>query len=220
MRTITVLLPLLISISGCAEEEVAEPSATDAVVPSMDLSGDSTQGVQDASDRNAVDTAVVDAHSPDTGGPPGDVPTRGGGDSSPPGGCAYPLVTLQTGKDTECTGGNTHQWPIGMAESDCHGWSAVDTSGSGHDNSASAIACNEDGSFSFTQYAGNLTCSGSGTVKTFYPEVCQQDIPPVLHTKATNLACCTDLAHPDCVVGAPSVSIPGGAVTLNGQACP
>lgn len=103
----------------------------------------------------------------------------------------------------------------------CHGWSAVDTTWSGHDSSANTIVCNvEDSSFSCTQPVGNLTWSGSGTVKAFFPEVCQQDIPPVLHTKAINLACCADLEGPDYVVDAPSVSIAGGTVTLNLEVCP
>ena len=140
-----------------------------------------------------------------------------GGDTVSP--CIYPLVELQTGKDAACGGGNVHSWPIGMAATDCHGWTAVDTSGKAHHNSANAIGCDADGAFSFTQYAGNLDCSGSGTLKTFFAGVCQQDIPPVLHTKATNLACCSDMEHPDCVVGMPSVSVPGGLVSLNGNAC-
>jgi hypothetical protein len=133
--------------------------------------------------------------------------------------CAFPLVELQTGRSTDCAGGNSHFWPIGMGPNDCHGWSAVDPSGREHDNSANAIGCNSDGSFTFTQFAGNLSCEGTGTVKTFSPDVCQQDIPPVLYTNAVNLACCEGIDHPDCITGSPSVSVPGGAVFLNGVIC-
>jgi hypothetical protein len=106
-----------------------------------------------------------------------------------------------------------------MAETDCHGWGAEDTSGSTHNNSANTIQCNADGSFSFTQYAGNLDCSGTGTRKTFFQDVCEQDIPPNLYTLGINLSCCTDPTGPDCEVGNPSVTVPGGQVFLNGEAC-
>jgi len=133
--------------------------------------------------------------------------------------CAFPLVVLQTGKSPQCGGGNVHQWPIGMAADDCHGWSAMDSRGGQHHNSANGIGCEPDGVFRFTQFAGNLDCSGTGTLKVFSPGQCQQDIPPVLYTEAVNLACCEDIAHPECLTGVPSVTVPGGAVFLNGEAC-
>ena len=133
--------------------------------------------------------------------------------------CVFPLVALQTGKDSTCSGGNIHLWPIGMAPTDCHGWSAVAPNGEAHENSANGIGCKPDGSFTFTQYAGNLVCSGTGTVKTYVAGVCQQDIPPTLYTRAINLTCCTEPEHPDCVEGLPSVTVPGGQVWLNGQSC-
>lgn len=71
-------------------------------------------------------------------------------------GCTFPLVMLQTGKDSECGGGNIHAWPVGMDSDDCHGWAAYDTEGKLHENSANNITCNPDGTFSFTQFAGTL----------------------------------------------------------------
>ena len=73
--------------------------------------------------------------------------------------CSAPLVTIQTGGDTSCKGGNTHTWPVGIPATDCHGWQSPDTVGREHNNSASNIQCNGDGTFSFVQYAGNLDCS-------------------------------------------------------------
>ena len=134
-------------------------------------------------------------------------------------GCNAPLVSLQTGQDSTCSGGNEHVWPVGMGDDYCHGWGATDNSGDSHQNSASAIQCNEDGSFSFNQYAGNLTCSGDGVSKTFYLDVCEQDIPPVLYSIGTDLACCLAPESDECKVGMPSVSVSGGQIFLNGEAC-
>jgi hypothetical protein len=106
-----------------------------------------------------------------------------------------------------------------LASSDCHAWAAADTSGDAHNNSAADIQCNPDGSFSFTQYAGNLDCSGTGVTKTFFPDVCEQDIPPTLYTMAIDLSCCDDPQGADCLVDIPSVTVPGGQVYLNGDLC-
>ena len=88
-----------------------------------------------------------------------------------------------------------------------------------HENSAAAIGCNPDGSFSFTQYAGNLDCSGSGVTKTFLADQCEQDIPPSLYTMAVDLSCCEDPTGSECTRGMPSVSVPNGIVYLNGSPC-
>lgn len=133
--------------------------------------------------------------------------------------CTTPLAKLRTGPNEQCSGGNEHHWPVGMAEADCHGWSAVDPSGREHLNSASGIRCNEDGSFQFTQFAGNLDCSGSGVTKVYVLNMCTQDIPPRLHTLAFDLTCCSEPDSPDCEVGIPLVTVPGGVVYLNGEAC-
>ena len=93
----------------------------------------------------------------------------------------------------------------------------MDPAGRQHDNSARAIQCRADGSFAFTQYAGNLTCQGGGVTKIYKPDTCEQDFPPVLHTKAIDLACCVDPKAPACHWGVPSITVPGGAVFLNGK---
>jgi hypothetical protein len=230
------LLAASLTLVGCGDtdpdSEGTTPTSDVIDAGAAPLDTDETMGMSDAAtepvdgESAAVDSEhMVDGEST----PEADVvaePAPEDADSSvnpeePPSGspCAFPLVELQTAKDPTCAGGNVHSWPIGMAPTACHGWRAVDTSGQPHDNSASAIGCGEDGSFTFTQFAGNLDCSGSGVVKTYTPEACEQDIPPVLYTKAINLACCEDLDHPDCITGLPSVTIPGGQVSLDGALC-
>jgi hypothetical protein len=129
----------------------------------------------------------------------------------------FPLVTLQSGPSGTCAGGNLHRWPVGMDALDCHGWQAVDPTGRVHGNSANSIRCNPDGTFSFTQYAGNLECGGSGVTKTYAPNTCQQDIPPRLHTSAIDLTCCSHPNSDQCKRGVPSVSVPGATIFLNGR---
>ncbi|MFP6662772.1 MAG: hypothetical protein VCC00_01055 [Deltaproteobacteria bacterium] len=106
-----------------------------------------------------------------------------------------------------------------MASGDCHGWTATDPRGDVHENSASAIQCNSDGSFSFTQYAGNLTCDGTGVDKTFVLDECDQDIPPTLYTSATDLTCCTAPESPECLTDVPLVESAGSEIFLNGELC-
>ncbi|MGB0592003.1 MAG: hypothetical protein ACPGU1_20165 [Myxococcota bacterium] len=225
-----LIRPLAVAMTctfmGCGDAATDSTSAAATVDISTDSSAaadladsntaeeatDTPSGAPDGEGQAAVDTAT-ESSSEDTTEerPPEDTPQ-----TSP---CAFPLVELQTAKDPACGGGNLHRWPIGMAGTACHGWRAMDNSGEEHDNSANAIGCGEDGSFTFTQFAGNLDCSGSGVVKTYTADACEQDTPPVLYTKAINLACCESLTHPDCVTGLPSVSIPGGQVFLDGDLC-
>ncbi len=196
---------------GCGDVSEVGESGSDAIVdqgPSADVGDDTAEVAPDTpmEDAGVADTAPGDAAADTPSAPP----------ASP---CSYPLVELRTGQDTSCAGGNSHLWPIGMAAADCHGWSAVDPTGKAHENSANAIGCNADGSFSFTQFAGNLDCQGTGVVKTFVAGACEQDTPPVLYTQAVNLACCSDPSSSDCVTGLPAVSVPGGQVFLNGEPC-
>lgn len=137
--------------------------------------------------------------------------------------CTFPLVKLQTGQDSGCSGGNIHAWPVGMDKDDCHAWESVDTNGRLHQNSANHITCNADGTFSFTQFAGSLTCEGGqgGVTKTYALNSCQQDIPPRLYTKAIDLTCCLQPDSPECQSGVPSVSAQAESSTiyLNGKVC-
>ncbi|MBK9034386.1 MAG: hypothetical protein IPL61_24490 [Myxococcales bacterium] len=151
---------------------------------------------------------------------PGTVADVDGGRDAAATDCAAALVTLQTAQDPTCAGGNEHRWPVGLAPGACHGWRSTDTSGRVHENSASAIGCNADGSFQFTQYAGNLTCAGSGVTKRYAADACTQDTPPNLYTVAVDLTCCTDPTSPACAVGVPSATVPGTTIYLDGLACP
>ena len=138
---------------------------------------------------------------------------------APPGRCTTRLVRLRTGSDSACGGQNAHYWPIGLAATDCHGWRSVDTGGRSHDNSANTIRCNADGSFSFMQFAGNLNCTGTGTVKTYRLNMCAQDTPPSLYTVADDLTCCSAPDSAACTTGNPSVSVAGATIYLNGTTC-
>ena len=133
--------------------------------------------------------------------------------------CDAPLVRLQTSFESTCDGGNEHWWPVGLDPEACHGWGGTDGAAAEHQNSAKDIRCNPDGTFQFTQYAGNLTCQGNGVTKVYALDVCEQDIPPTLYTVATDLACCLDPQSPECTTGTPSVSVPGGVVYLDGEPC-
>ncbi len=191
---ITILATSLL-VGACSSDDTGAPAA-DAALPSIDATADAGASAADAAPPS-IDATV----SP--------MPNR----------CNAPLVRLRTGPNSECAGGNEHRWPIGLAATDCHGWRAVDTEGSQHDNSANGIVCNADGSFSFTQYPGNLACTGTGNLKTYSLNVCEQDTPPRLYTIALDLTCCSNPDSAECRVGAPSVTVPGGAVFLNGTSC-
>lgn len=136
-----------------------------------------------------------------------------------PSSCTFPLVTIQTGSDSSCKGGSTHSYPVGMPTSGCHGWRAIDTTGREHDNSANDIRCNGDGTFSLVQFAGNLTCSGTGVRKIFRPNTCDQDIPPTLYSLPVDLTCCTAPGSSGCKSGIPNVGVPGASIFLNNQLC-
>ena len=133
--------------------------------------------------------------------------------------CIAPLVAIQSGTDSTCKGGETHMWPLELPSSSCHAWQPDDTSGRQHNNSASNIQCNGDGTFSFVQFAGNLECGGTGVLKTYRPNTCARDIPPTLFAIPTDLACCSAPGSAACKRGLPSTSVPGSKVYLNGQLC-
>ena len=194
---------LLMACGAAAPQGPEDATTGDAPRAALDATAGPARDAGTARDSATLDAATPDAQPEDAG-------SR----------CAYPLVELQTGRDPQCSGGNRHLWPVGMAATECHGWRATDPSGRQHENSANAIGCNSDGSFTYTQFAGNLDCRGTGVTKTFMAGVCQQDIPPVLHTLGLNLACCTDPSSPLCVTGVPSVTVPGGTTFLNSTPCP
>ena len=80
------------------------------------------------------------------------------------------------------------------------------------------MKCNSDGSFTFTQYAGNTSCQGSGVVKTAHLNQCEQDIPPTIYTKGVDLECCLNPDSEACndTMGFPRVTVPNSVITMNG----
>ncbi|KAK3268907.1 hypothetical protein CYMTET_22616 [Cymbomonas tetramitiformis] len=133
--------------------------------------------------------------------------------------CSSKLVSAQTGPSSDCSGGNSHFWPIDYESSGCHGWRAEAPDGELHDNSANDMRCNTDGSFSFMQFAGTLVCDGSGTEKSIVLGECHQDKPPTLYTKGTENSCCTDPTSSGCVTDVPYVTQAGATIYLNGELC-
>lgn len=204
MKFKMLFIVLILVVTACGESDApgAEPAETGA----SEASAEDTEDTAETSDDNAGDTAD------DTTGNT----TEDGNPDNP---CAYPLVKLQTGQSQTCDGGNEHHWPIGMDESDCHGWQGMDNSGGVHNNSANTIRCNEDGTFEFTQYAGNLNCEGSGVRKVYSLNTCEQDIPPMLYTVAIDLTCCSEPESPQCATGVPSAGPVGAEISLNGVVC-
>ena len=82
-------------------------------------------------------------------------------------------------KTTDCSGDPvaTNSFPVDP-DAGCYCWP-----GSSGENSADAFACNDDGSFTYTQY-GSLDCGvsdNSPTEKTVYTDRCEQDTPPTLY---------------------------------------
>ena len=105
------------------------------------------------------------------------------------------LVKTYTGANTTCSWQDAspyHLWPVQWAESDCHGWQETDGTGKTHDNSANTVKCNDDGTFEWTQYAGNLTCQGSPVRKVFTLNDCTVDVPDTLRTMLADNNCCTN----------------------------
>ena len=134
------------------------------------------------------------------------------------------MVAVATSSDTTCpVGAPQHWYPVGgepTEPTDCHGWAAKDTAGREHLNSASNLKCNADGSFTLTQYAGDLGCTGTGVEKTFHQARCEQDPLPVLWSWAADLSCCSAPGSAACAnTGTPSVARAGWAIYLNGRAC-
>ena len=111
--------------------------------------------------------------------------------------CTSQLAATQTTSDSSCSlSTSQHLWPIGGLVTDCHGWSATDTSGKVHYNSANSIQCSCDGlSMTYTQYPDSLNCSGSGHQKSFTLDACNQGMPPTLYDRALDLSCCTAQDH-------------------------
>lgn len=165
--------------------------------------------------NNAVSTSINMTNACAVNKPVG----TGGDGAVSPSTCSAPLVTIQTGTDASCGGGNTHMWPLGLPSGSCHAWQSDDTSGRQHNNSASNIQCNGDGTFSFVQFAGNLECRGTGVLKTYKPNTCARDIPPTLFSIPTDLACCSAPESAACKKGLPSTSVPGSKIYLNNELC-
>jgi hypothetical protein len=130
-------------------------------------------------------------------------------------------VKVQTGQDDTCANGSIHSWPVGLAGDTCHAWSAVDTSGRVHYNSANNITCNADGSFSFTQFANSMSCDSplGAHWKSYRINDCETDMPPTLHGMGLDFSCCSDPESSHCTSGVPSVGVDGAGIYLNGELC-
>jgi len=143
--------------------------------------------------------------------------------------CSAKVIISQTGTDGNCNG-NQHYWPTTYAPEQCHGWATQDQNGKWHENSANNMRCNSDGSFTFDQYGGTLTCEGNGipVTKTLlnkslgdenYP--CSADEPPPLYTGAVDLTCCTNPSSKLCKTQIPTTTAGSDPVEiyLDGQLC-
>ncbi len=217
--TLTLAALLALALAACADDSTPDTAGESTTTGAGATSGTGTAGESSSTISGATSgtgTADSSSSSSSTSGA-----TSGTSDTSgEANACAYPLVRLQTGKDPACAGdGNEHRWPVGMPASACHGWRALDTMGKEHNNSANDLKCNADGSFSFTQFAGNLDCTGNGVTKTYALDDCEQDIPPVLYTRAVDLTCCSAPESAECLIGTPSVSIEGATIYLDGAVC-
>jgi hypothetical protein len=139
---------------------------------------------------------------------------------APPDACEAPLVGLQIGTDSSCSSGSEHWFPLGPDEGSCHGWAGTAGDGERHENSANAIRCNSDGTFEYTQFAGNVNCEGTGVRKVYSPETCTRDIPPRLYALPIDLSCCDNPGSPNCIVDVPRAGPVGATITLDGVECP
>lgn len=109
------------------------------------------------------------------------------------GACDAKLLETTSGSDNTCPGGGgAHFWPLYDSATDCHGWRS-DANGETHDNSANNIRCSTDGlKMLYTQFAGNVDCSGTGTDKEYVLNECHQGIPQNLYDKGVDFGCCSD----------------------------
>jgi hypothetical protein len=133
--------------------------------------------------------------------------------------CKSRHAIVQIGTDTLCGSGFDVYYPIhDMDPSECRGLISGDGA---HVNSINNYTCNPDGSYSMTQYAGNIDCSGTGTRKTFYMGQCGQDIPPTLYSTGLDFSCCADPDSPQCqsTYGNPPTVQSGAVFYLNGEEC-
>lgn len=114
--------------------------------------------------------------------------------------CTATLAVTQSTEDSSCAVAEDaqHRWPLGGSVDQCHGWSATDTVGRVHYNSANNIQCSCDGqSMTYVQYPNTVNCSGTGHPKKYSLNQCTQGVPPRLYDRATELSCC--VPSEDCV---------------------
>ena len=106
-----------------------------------------------------------------------------------------PVITEGEGRivvgfwdNDDCSGDplTTNSFPVD-AVADCYCWP-----GNSGENSADTFTCNDDGSFTYTQY-GSLDCGISDdtpTEKTVYTNICTEDIPPTLSSMIIDATAC------------------------------
>ena len=73
--------------------------------------------------------------------------------------------------------------------------------------------------FTFTQYAGNLNCGGTGVVKTVTLDECEQDYPPSIYSIGIDFECCKNPNEASCTTGIGSTSVTGTKIYADGVLC-
>ena len=91
-------------------------------------------------------------------------------------------------ENDDCSGEpvTTNSFPINSS-AECYCWP-----GHSGENSADSFTCNDDGSFTYTQY-GSLDCGVSDdtpTSKTVYTTDCTEDTPPTLSSMIVDYSAC------------------------------
>jgi hypothetical protein len=131
--------------------------------------------------------------------------------------CDANLVGIQTSSDRACESGHVHWYPVGYELSDCHGWTTPNNKGEIQESSAKNLTCNADGTFQFLHYESTSNCSTVSVLKVFTQGICQVGDNVFLYDTPYAISCC--LNPSTCISGTPSVSITGGLVYKNGEAC-
>nr|AIG55675.1 secreted protein [Thraustotheca clavata] len=142
--------------------------------------------------------------------------------------CTMLTIAAKTSKDGSCDGSlGTHNWPINVEATYCHGWSQVDGDGKVTSYSANNIKCDvQINKFTFTQYEGVTDCSGSAKDDDLFSQTCAVN-PQKIYTQAMDFTCCDQRSSSfgNCNTGLPNITYPAGLnmtnVTIyqNGEVC-
>ena len=119
MKDLGLALCLFVPVAGCSTDDPSSSSVSDVALASVDTVAGEVQGGADTVAPGGEGTGSADSVLADTSmaldalGDGVGVGTPGQADAGAISPCAYPLVVLQTGKDTECSGGNDLNGPWG-----------------------------------------------------------------------------------------------------------